>query len=255
MKLEKIIAVRTSKTVFRDGDKCIKLFDQDHSKAKILSEAATHAKVGRSRALDVPEGARSDKGRGQVGDRLRIHLPQDPRTGSPARLPRERTNTSSVSSEAQLKINAAKAHSLEKLKDRLAESLFAADLPSATLYELHMRLESLPVGDRICHGDFAPSNLIVNGEDEDYIVDWSHAAQGVPAADAARTSCSSGSPERSTARTDTSASTAKRAVSPRRRYRKWIPLRAAERLAQGKAKARISALWWRRCRLRITKGR
>lgn len=217
MKLEKIIAVRTSKTVFRDGDKCIKLFDQGHSKAKILSEAATHAKVEES-GLNVPKVLEVTKAEGKwaIVYEFISGKPLDRLAGE---APERADEYMERFVEAQLKINAAKAHSLEKLKDRLAESLFAADLPSATLYELHMRLESLPVGDRICHGDFAPSNLIVNGEDEDYIVDWSHAAQGVPAADAARTTFSSGSPERSTARTDTSASTAKKAVSPRRRYR------------------------------------
>lgn len=139
MKLEKIIAVRTSKTVFRDGDKCIKLFDQDHSKAKILSEAATHAKVEES-GLNVPKVLEVTKAEGKWAivyefisgktlDRLAGEAPER------ADEYMERFV------EAQLKINAAKAHSLEKLKDRLAESLFAADLPSATLYELHMRLE------------------------------------------------------------------------------------------------------------------
>ena len=38
MKLDRIIAVRTSKTVYRDGDKAIKLFDEGYSKSDILNE-------------------------------------------------------------------------------------------------------------------------------------------------------------------------------------------------------------------------
>jgi len=34
MKLEKVIAVRTDKTVYRDGDKAIKVFSSNYSKAK-----------------------------------------------------------------------------------------------------------------------------------------------------------------------------------------------------------------------------
>ena len=75
MKLEKIIAVRTSKTVFRDGDKCIKLFDGDHSKAKILSEAATHAKVEES-GLPVPKVLEVTKAEGKWA-RLGVHRRQD----------------------------------------------------------------------------------------------------------------------------------------------------------------------------------
>ena len=39
MNLERIIAVRTAKTVYRDEDKCVKLFDSDYSKAEVLNEA------------------------------------------------------------------------------------------------------------------------------------------------------------------------------------------------------------------------
>ncbi|MCC8178315.1 MAG: phosphotransferase [Cloacibacillus sp.] len=242
MKLEKIIAVRTSKTVFRDGDKCIKRFDQDHSKAKILSEAATHAKVEES-GLPVPKVLEVTKAEGKwaivyefISGKTLDRLAEE--------APERADEYMERFVEAQLKINAAKAHSLEKLKDRLAESLFAADLPSAPLYELHMRLESLPVGDRICHGDFAPSNLIVNGADEDYIVDWSHAAQGVPAADAARTYLLFWlAGEIDGADRYLSLYCEKSGIA-KAEIQKWIPLRAAERLAQGKAEEREFLLYW-----------
>ena len=37
MKLEKVIAVRTSKTVYKDGDRAIKVFDEDYKKSDILN--------------------------------------------------------------------------------------------------------------------------------------------------------------------------------------------------------------------------
>lgn len=36
MKLDKVIAVRNDKTIYRDGDATIKLFNEDYSKAKCL---------------------------------------------------------------------------------------------------------------------------------------------------------------------------------------------------------------------------
>ena len=39
MNLEKIIAVRNAKTIYRDGDKCVKVFNENYSKADILNEA------------------------------------------------------------------------------------------------------------------------------------------------------------------------------------------------------------------------
>ena len=45
MKLDRVIAVRNNKTVYRDGDNCIKVFDSDYSKADILNEALNQARI------------------------------------------------------------------------------------------------------------------------------------------------------------------------------------------------------------------
>lgn len=62
-----------------------------------------------------------------------------------------------------------------------------ADIASTTKYDLHTRLESMPKGNSLCHGDFNPSNIIISEDNKPYIIDWSHATQGNPCADAART--------------------------------------------------------------------
>ena len=54
MKLEKVIAVRTNKTVYRDGDMAVKVFDSDYSKADVLNEALNQARVEET-ALNVPK--------------------------------------------------------------------------------------------------------------------------------------------------------------------------------------------------------
>ncbi len=45
MNLDRVIAVRNSKTVYRDGDKCIKVFSEDYSKADVLNEALNQARI------------------------------------------------------------------------------------------------------------------------------------------------------------------------------------------------------------------
>ena len=45
MNFDKIIAVRTNKTDYRDGDKCLKMFGEDYSKADVLNEALNQARV------------------------------------------------------------------------------------------------------------------------------------------------------------------------------------------------------------------
>lgn len=45
MNLDRIIAVRNNKTVYRDGDLCLKVFNEGFSKADILNEALNQARV------------------------------------------------------------------------------------------------------------------------------------------------------------------------------------------------------------------
>ena len=54
MKTDNIIAKRTNKTVYRDGDKAIKVFDKDFSKADILNEALNHARIEET-GLNIPK--------------------------------------------------------------------------------------------------------------------------------------------------------------------------------------------------------
>ena len=54
MKLDNIIAERINKTIYRDGNKCIKVFDESYSKADVLNEALNHARVEET-GLNIPE--------------------------------------------------------------------------------------------------------------------------------------------------------------------------------------------------------
>ena len=184
MKLEKIIAVRTSKTVFRDGDKCVKVFGEGYSKAKILNDAAVHARIEEC-GLDIPKIDEVTKAEGKWAI-VYDYVPGKTFDRLMEAEPEKTEEYLNRFIDAQLKINDTKGTGLPKLKERLAASFFSAGLSGVELYDLHTRLESLPAGDKICHGDFAPSNLIAGEDGLDHVVDWSHASQGDPAADAAR---------------------------------------------------------------------
>lgn len=53
MNLNNVVAVRNIKTVYRDGDKAIKVFNEDYSKADVLNEALNQARVEET-DLDIP---------------------------------------------------------------------------------------------------------------------------------------------------------------------------------------------------------
>jgi len=116
-------------------------------------------------------------------------------------------------------------------------------LDATTRYDLHTRLEGMPKHDKLCHGDFNPSNIIV-ASDGDYIIDWSHATQGNASADAARTYLLfwlAGDINGAEAYLDKFCSlsdTAKQYVQ------KWIPIVAASQLVKGKPQEREFLLHW-----------
>ena len=49
----KILAVRTSKIIYREGDTVLKVFDSDYSKADVLNEALNQARVEET-GLNIP---------------------------------------------------------------------------------------------------------------------------------------------------------------------------------------------------------
>ena len=65
---------------------------------------------------------------------------------------------------------------------RGAEALAGADASARALD----RIEGLPAGDSLCHGDFHPGNVVMSASGP-AVIDWLTAGSGPPAADVART--------------------------------------------------------------------
>ena len=73
------------------------------------------------------------------------------------------------------------------LRDRLRRGIEESEVVEEDVRTPALeRLESLPDGDSICHGDFHPDNIIMS-KSGPVIIDWEFGAKGVPAADIART--------------------------------------------------------------------
>ncbi len=73
-------------------------------------------------------------------------------------------------------------------RSKIQKKINHADpLSASSKANLLETLQSLPEGDRVCHGDFHPANVLIDGE-EKTIIDWIDASRGNPLADVARTS-------------------------------------------------------------------
>jgi len=72
-------------------------------------------------------------------------------------------------------------------REQLESLLERAELPAAQRDLALARLRELPEGTAVCHGDFHPDNVLING-DAATIIDWTTACIGNPVADYALTS-------------------------------------------------------------------
>ena len=185
MNLDRIIAVRTNKTVYRDGEYCVKVFDDDFSKVDVLNEALNQARVEET-GLNVPKIVEVTKIDGKWAI-VSEYVPGK----TLARLMEENPDKKDEYLEKfvdwQIEVQSKKCPLLTKLRDKMNRKIDLTNLDESIKYELHTRLEGMPKHNKLCHGDFNPSNIIVKEDGTPYFIDWSHATQGNASADVART--------------------------------------------------------------------
>ncbi len=242
MNLEKVIAVRTNKCVYRDGEYAVKVFDSDYSKADVLNEALNQARVEET-GLAIPKVKEvttidgkwaivSDYIPGKTLDRLMKENPE------------KKDEYLEMFVDLQIKMHSMKCPLLNKLKDKMNRKISEARLDATTRYDLHTRLESMPKHVKLCHGDFCPSNIIITPEGNPYIIDWSHATQGNASADVARTYLLfwlEGDKETAKKYMDLFC---KKSDTAKQYIQKWLPIVAASQSVKGKPEEREQLLSW-----------
>jgi tRNA A-37 threonylcarbamoyl transferase component Bud32 len=184
-KLEKTIAVRTDKTVYRDGDKAIKVFGENYPEPDVISEAYNFAVAGET-SLKVPRLLEVTK----INGKWAIVSEYIDGTTLAQLLEKDKDNEQKYLErfvDIQIDMHRCTSTRLPLLAEKIERKIKASGLDATTRYELLGRLANMPKHIKLCHGDFNPSNIIITGKDEAYIIDWSHAAQGNASADAAQT--------------------------------------------------------------------
>ena len=185
MKLDNIIAERKHKKIYRDGDLVAKVFDESFPKSDVLNEALNQARVEET-GLNIPKIEEVTKIDGKwaiISDYIEGKTLKELMDENPDKM----DEYMDLFVDVQLNILSKKCPLLKRIKDKMQDKISQADLDATTRYELHTRLASMKKHNKVCHGDFNPSNVIITPDGTPYVLDWSHATQGNGAADAART--------------------------------------------------------------------
>ena len=239
---DKIIAVRTSNTVQRDGDTVIKVFDENYSKADVLNEALNQARIEET-GLNIPKILEVSKMDGKWA-LTSEYIPGVTLQQLMDKYPEKKNEYLEQFVDIQMQVHSKTCPLLTKLKDKMNRKINETDLDATTRYELHTRLEGMPKHKKVCHGDFNPSNIIIRDDGTPYIIDWSHATQGNASADVARTYLLfwlSGDISGAEAYLDLFC---KKSDTAKQYIQKWLPIVAASQSVKGRPEEREFLLNW-----------
>ena len=242
MKFDKIIAERPNKTIYRDGDKCIKVFNTEYSKADVLNEALNQARIEET-GLNIPkilEVTMLDGKWAIVSDYIEGKTLSQLMTEDPERI----DEYLELLVDVQMNSHSKKCPLLTKLKDKMHRKISSTTIDATTRYELHTRLEGMPKHNKVCHGDLWPSNIIITADGTPYVIDWAHATQGNASADVARTYllfCLNGSKDTAEKYLDLFC---KKSDTAKQYVQKWMPIVAAAQSVKGNEEEREFLMSW-----------
>ena len=242
MKLDRVIAVRNNKTIYRDGDVCVKVFSSDYSKADVLNEALNQARIEET-GLNIPKVLEVT----MIDGKWAI-VSEYIKGKTLAQLMAEDEDKKSEYLELlvdlQLEVQSKTCPLLNKLKDKMNRKISQSELEATTKYDLHTRLEGMPKHNKVCHGDFNPSNIIIAEDGTPYILDWSHATQGNASADAARTYLLFWLSGDINGAKEYLELFCKKSNTAMQYVQKWMPIVAASQSVKGNEKEREFLLSW-----------
>ena len=184
---KQLISSTSTKSVYRDGNVAIKEFCEGFPKAEVLNEALCNARVEDLPGLHVPKilGVSVVDGKWSI---MKEYIEGKTLEQLMEENPDKTQEYMEQMVDLQLEIHSKACPLLNKLKEKTIRALNEEpELDESTRYELLTRLDGMPKHTKLCHGDFSPSNIIVQEDGTMYVIDWVHAAQGNASADVART--------------------------------------------------------------------
>lgn len=228
------IAERKTKTVYRDGNKTIKLFVENYSKANILNEALIQSRVEENTDLKISRLLEVSK----IQDRWALvteYVEGTPLDVLMKEYPEKEEEYLEFFVNVQMEVLSKRVPLLNRTKDKYKRKLTEAqNIDENAKYELLQRLEGMKNHDKLCHGDFVPSNIIVKENGDYSIIDWSHATIGNASGDVANTFLLFTTEQKSELAEKYVELYCKKTGTDKKEIQRWIPIVAAVRKTYNK---------------------
>ncbi|MCI6677166.1 MAG: aminoglycoside phosphotransferase family protein [Clostridiales bacterium] len=228
---KKLLVTRPYKTVYKDGNRIVKVFSKEHGKANVFNEALCHSRVEES-GLAIPKVLEVSG----LDDQWAIAIEYVEGKTLAQLMEEDAANIETYMEQfvdLQIQMHSCKVTRLTFQKDKFSRKINSLkDTIDATArYELCTRLNSMPNHTKLCHGDFNPTNVIVKEDGTMAIIDWSHATQGNASGDAAITYQEFALKDEALANMYLDLF-CKKTDTAKQYVQKWLPITAAARLTQ-----------------------
>lgn len=231
MELRDLIFSDDKLDIYCCGDKTIRLFKENVRKASVLHIALTHSRVEET-GLRIPVLHEVTVINGRwaiIMDCVEGKTLQEKMDEHPENMDQYLKDMVDLQTE----IHTKSVPKLSKLKDALSRRINELDcIDDVKRYELLTRLESMPKHVKLCHGNFIPSNIIVNEKGDYVVLHWAKARQGNASADVGHTYLMFAMKDQKIA--DRYLNLFCQKTNTSKKYvQEWLPIVAAARLADG----------------------
>ena len=225
---------RKTKEIYEDNGKIIKLFVEDYSKANVLNEALNQARVEEGTDLFIPkliEVTKIDNRWALVSEYIEGVTLEELMEQHPEKIDEYLTKFVDI----QLTILSKQVPLLNRMKEKFKRKITtASNINDNIKYELLHRLEGMKKHTKLCHGDYNPSNIIINEKGEYFVIDWSHVTQGNASGDVARTYLLFSMQGKNDIAEKYLDLFAEKSGIAKSNIQRWIPIVAASQLTKGK---------------------
>ena len=243
---DKELLIKTEKKLYyREGNKFIKQFDESYSKASVFNEVLNHTRIEET-GLNIPKIFEVSTIDGRLAVKME-YIEGETLESLINKYPEKRAEYLKKFIEIQMDIHSKRSPLLTKFKDKMTNSIMCSELGASTRYDMCIRLQSMPMHNHVCHGDYNPSNVIITSSGVPYIIDWAHASQGNATADAAKSYLILCVSEKRDLAEEYINMYCEITGTPTEYVNEWLPLIAAAQLVKVKPETKNKLMQWIDC--------